>query len=255
MVIGAIKLIADGSPQGRTAWLSEPYLPDELLPPGFAGIAYQQEPPLHELIAAYHRAGFQLAIHGNGDAAIQSIIEGLQHAQREYPRNDARHIIVHAQTITQAQIQALAALNATPSFFPTHTHYWGDWYRQRALGLARASQISPLASADAAGVRYSIHTDSPVTPIDSMHLLYSATERLTSSGFLLGAEQRVSRLRALRAMTIDAAWQNHLDADRGSLEAGKLADFVVLSEDPLLADDVRRVRINEVWIGGIRQFP
>jgi len=196
-----------------------------------------------------------LAIHGNGDAAIQQIIEGLRFAQREYPREDARHIVVHAQTIRKTQLLALAELNITASFFPTHTHYWGDWYRQRALGEPRASNISPLASADEAGVRYSIHTDSPVTPIDSIHLLYTATERVTSSGFLLGAEQRISRLRALRAMTIDAAWQNHLDADRGSLEPGKLADFVVLSDDPLKVNEIRRIQVRQVWIGGNRYLP
>ncbi len=255
MKIGAIKLIADGSPQGRTAWLSKPYEQDTHL-----GIHYTGQPAiptmsLHAQILKYHRAGFQLAIHGNGDAAIQSIIDGLKKAQDDTPRTDARHLVVHAQTIRQSQLEALAEFRISASFFPSHTFYWGDWHRQRVLGESRAQFISPLASADAAGVRYTIHADSPVTPMNPMQMLWSATERKTSSGYVLGPDQRVSRLRALRAMTIDAAWQNHLEADRGSLEIGKLADMVVLSDDPLTVRDVRTVTASEVWIGGKRHLP
>lgn len=254
IAVGAIKLIADGSPQGRTAWLSEPYLYDELLGEDYRGFANLQNKTLHELVLRYHKAGFQLALHGNGDAAIQSIIDALQVAISEFPRDDARHIIVHAQTINKSQLRALALLDVSVSFFPTHTYYWGDWYRRRVLGESRAALISPLASADESGVRYTIHADSPVTPINPMQMLWSATQRLTASGYLLGAEERVSRQRALRALTIDAAWQNHLEGDRGSLEVGKLADFVVISHDPLTVDDVRYIKIREVWIGGKRRL-
>ena len=252
--ISAIKLIADGSPQGRTAWLSEPYLHDDTLLDGYDGLPYFPENTLHALIREYHRAGLQLAIHGNGDAAVQSIIDGIRLAQSEYPRSDARHLLVHAQVITEEQLAQLSELDVGVSFFPGHTYYWGDWYRYTVLGEARARAISPLASADIAGVKYSIHADSPVTPMDPMQMLWSATERRTRSGYLLGPEQRISRLRALRAMTIDAAWQNFIDNDRGSLTQGKLADFVILSDDPLLADDVRQITVQEVWIDGKLQY-
>lgn len=255
IAIGAIKLIADGSPQGRTAWLSKPYLFDEQLGEYYRGFASLSQVILHERIVHYHRAGFQLAIHGNGDAAIQSILDGLSLAQRLHPRVDARHIIVHAQTMSLEQLDEAAALEVSVSFFPTHTYYWGDWHRSRVLGESRAAIISPLASADAAGVRYTIHADSPVTPMDPMQMLWSSAERQTFSGYLLGPEQRISRERALRAMTIDAAWQNHLEQDRGSLEEGKLADFIVLSANPLLVDDVRSIEVEQVWIGGWQHFP
>jgi len=254
VVVGAIKLVADGSPQGRTALMLEPYLKDTWPGDHYHGIANLPKATLHELIVKYHKAGFQLALHGNGDAAIQSIIEGLQVAITQYPRNDARHFIVHAQTIRADQLQTLSRLDVSVSFFAAHTFYWGDWYRERVLGEKRAAFISPLASADTLGVRYSIHADTPVTPMNPMQMLWSATERLTSSGFLLGAEQRVSRLRALRALTIDAAWQNHIDDDRGSLEAGKLADFIALSDNPLEHQDVRDITVRQVWIGGKRKF-
>ena len=252
--IGAIKLLADGSPQGRTAWLSEPYLHEDGMVDGYDGLPYLPEDILHTLIRNYHRAGIQLAIHGNGDAAVQSIIDGIRLAQLQYPRNDARHILVHAQVITEAQLAELSELGIGVSFFPGHTFYWGDWYRYTVLGEARARAISPLASADKAGVRYSIHADSPVTPMNPMQMLWSATERRTRSGYVLGPEQRIGRLRALRAMTIDAAWQNFIDNDRGSLTPGKLADFVVLSDDPLSADDVREISAQQVWIGGKLEY-
>ena len=252
--ISAIKLIADGSPQGRTAWLSKPYLHDDALADGYDGLPYLPENTLHALIRDYHRAGLQLAIHGNGDAAVQSIIDGIRLAHAEYPRSDARHLLVHAQVITEAQLAELSELDVGVSFFPGHTYYWGDWYRYTVLGAARARTISPLASADKAGVRFSIHADSPVTPMNPMQMLWSATERRTRSGYLLGPEQRISRLRALRAMTIDAAWQNFIDNDRGSLTPGRLADFVVLSGDPLSVDDVRQITVQEVWIDGKLQY-
>ena len=253
--VGAIKLVADGSPQGRTAWLTEPY---KLLPgatEAAANSVYRGHPAMPEAefrawVERYHSAGFQLAMHGNGDASIDLIIDALAMANEHYPRKDARHIVVHAQTIRSDQLQTLADLSGTVSFFPAHTYFWGDWYRERLLGEVRSANISPLATADRFGVRYSIHSDAPVTPMQPMAMLWSATQRKTLSGVALGEMLVVSRERALRAMTIDAAWQNHLETDRGSLEAGKLADIIVLSGDPLQVDDVRKLHVQRVWIGG-----
>jgi predicted amidohydrolase YtcJ len=250
LAITAIKLIADGSPQGRTAWMTKPYLPDNTLAEGYRGFPVLTDEKLHSLMAMYHNAGVQLAIHGNGDAAIDSIIRGLALAQNRTPRADSRHLIVHAQTIREDQLRSLSTLGASVSFFPSHTYFWGDWYRKRVFGLTRAARISPLRSADQLQVRFSIHSDSPVTPLLPMHMLWSATERETISGYKLGVDETISRQRALRALTIDAAWQSFLENDRGSLEQGKLADFVVLSADPLSIDDVRDVVVEQVWIGG-----
>jgi len=209
---------------------------------------------LERLVSRYHRAGFQLALHGNGDAAIDAIIEALAMAQAEYPRQDTRHFVVHAQTIRPDQLASLSRLHVGVSFFPTHTYYWGDWYSTRVFDDARARQISPLAIADELGVRYTIHSDAPVTPVSPMQMLWSAVNRRTLSDVQLGPNLVVSRMRALRAMTIDAAWQNHLDSDRGSLEVGKLADVISLSDNPLLANDVRAINVSQVWIGGIERY-
>lgn len=253
--VGAIKLVADGSPQGRTAWLTEPYKQLPGATDTAANEAHRGHPAMPEAefrawVERYHAAGFQLAMHGNGDASIDLIIDAMRMANEHYPRSDARHIVVHAQTVRTDQLQALAELSATVSFFPAHTFFWGDWYREHLLGEVRSANISPLATADRFGVKYSIHSDAPVTPMQPMSMLWSATQRKTLSGMSLGEMLVVSRERALRALTIDAAWQNHLETDRGSLEAGKLADMIMLSGDPLQVDDVRKLQVQRVWIGG-----
>ena len=251
--LGAIKLIVDGSPQGRTAWLREPYL-TETNGVRDNGSAAMDIKFLQHLVRGYHRAGRQLALHGNGSAAIDAIITAVQLAQSEFPDSDLRHILVHGQTVQPDQLESLAALGMGVSFFPSHTYFWGDWYRQVLFGEERTAYISPLASASNAGVRFSLHTDAPVTPIDQLQVAWSANQRKTLTGAVVGAEESISILHALRAMTIDAAWQNGLEADRGSIEVGKLADFVVMSEDPTTVDDIRQVQIETVYIGAKEMY-
>jgi predicted amidohydrolase YtcJ len=252
--VGAVKIIADGSPQGLTAYLTSPYLPASGAPSGFAGIVAMPLEQLQAWVLRYHKAGYQLAIHGNGDAAIDDIISAVSAAQHAHPRTDARHILVHAQTLRRDQLPRLQQLGMSPSFFTAHTYYWGDWHRLRSLGPQRAASISPANWADQAGLRYSLHTDSPVTPMLPMQMIWSATRRETLTGHVLGPQQRISRQRALRAITIDAAWQNFLEDSRGSLEAGKLADLVVVSADPLQVDNVRDIQVLRTYIGGKEVF-
>lgn len=252
--VGALKLIVDGSPQGLTAWLGAPYPESADTEADYRGIAVIAPERLAETVARHHAAGRQLALHGNGDAAIDAILDAIDAAQSARPRADARHFIVHAQTVRPDQLVRMRELDVGASFFPAHTYYWGDWHRRRALGPVRARSISPLALADAAGVRYTLHTDAPVTPMRPMQALWSATERLTLSGAALGPELRVGRLRALRALTVDAAWQNRLELRLGSLEPGKASDFIVLSDDPLGVPDVRALHVVETWIEGVRRY-
>ncbi len=252
--LGAVKILVDGSPQGFTAFLSQPYFFNKDRAANYRGFALFNQDALTKLVVDYHVAGYQLALHGNGDAAIDQIIVAVKAAQAALPRPDARHIIVHAQVLRQDQVDQLKTLSLYPSFFTSHTYYWGDWHRRTSLGPARAQNISPAQWALDAGVRFSLHSDSPVTPINPMQLIWSATTRQTQSGFTLGPDQRISALAALRALTIDAAWHNHIEGSVGSFELGKFADAVVLSQSPLEADDARKIRVLETYINGVKRY-
>jgi len=225
---GAVKILVDGSPQGMTAYLSEPYFNTLDKPADYRGFALIDQVSLNSLVYDYHRRGYQLAMHGNGD--------------------------VHAQTIRQDQINRLPALSLSPTFFTSHTYYWGDWHRQYTLGPERANNISPARWAQQAGVRFSLHTDTPVTPVTQLQLLWSATKRQTQSGVTLGVDQRIDMQTALRAITIDAAWQNHIEDVVGSLEVGKFADLVVLSQSPFEVDDVRSIDVLATYINGVKRY-
>jgi len=251
---GAVKILVDGSPQGMTAYLSQPYFNTRDKPAGYRGFTLIDQVSLNALVSDYHRRGYQIAMHGNGDAAIESIINAVELAQAEYPRPDARHVIVHAQIIRQDQIDRLPSLSLNPTFFTSHTYHWGDWHRQFTLGPERASNISPARWAQQAGVRFTLHSDTPVTPIAQLQLLWSATKRQTQSGVTLGDDQRIDMQSALRAITIDAAWQNHIEDAVGSLEVGKYADLIVLSESPFEVDDVRNINVLATYINGVKRY-
>ena len=137
----------------------------------------------------------------------------------------------------------MAKLDIQPSFFANHTWYWGDWHRDVALGPKRADFISPQASAWAAGLRPSAHNDAPVVPPDIMRLIWSSVNRRTQSGDILGPLERIPVYRALQQVTINAAWQIHEEASKGSLEVGKQADFVVLNSNPLTSDPAQLAAI------------
>ena len=191
----------------------------------------------------------------NGDAAIDDFLNAIEEASRVHTRPDARPIAVHAQMTREDQLDTMQRLGVVPSFFCLHTYYWGDRHRDIFLGQERAERISPTRSAAERGMRFTIHTDAPVVPMDPGLLMWSAIRRETTSGVPLGPAQRLTPLEALRATTIDAAWQLHLDDTRGSIEVGKLADLALLETDPLTEpDSLRSLRVHRTWVGG-RDLP
>lgn len=256
--IGPVKIIADGSVQGRTAFLREPFFQNPADNPDYRGFPAIGQEQLNSTVLAYHRAGFQLAIHGNGDAGIDNILQAFGAAQKKFPVADPRMILVHGQMARTDQLELMLQQGVTPSFFPTHTYYWGDQHLARFMGPERGPMMSPTGSANAIGLKFSVHTDAPVTPIDPLQLLWSTVNRRSATGQQIGAEQRISVMQALRAMTIDAAWQVFQEKNRGSIEPGKFADLVVLSENPLLQPQaIRQLRVEETIVGGktVFQFP
>jgi predicted amidohydrolase YtcJ len=237
--IHAVKYWQDGSLQGFTGFLTKPYHQQPEGKHDYVGYPSRSREALVQTVRKYHQSGYQIAIHANGDAAIDDVLHAFRTVQRELPRPDARHRIEHCQTPREDQLDAVRELGITPSFFVGHVYYWGDRHRDIFLGPERAARISPLASALKRGIRFTIHNDTPVTPVDPLLLVWCAVNRRTKDGQPLGAEQAISPYAALASITSDAAWQNFEEKTKGSIEPGKFADFVVLAENPLTVDPLR----------------
>ena len=246
--IGGIKLVLDGSPQGKTAWLTEPYAH----PPHGQGKDYKGYPRLddtevNEFISESFSRGFPVLAHANGDAAADQLVNAVTLANEALGAADRRPVMIHAQTVREDQIDQMQALGIVPSYFVAHTFYWGDWHRDSVFGAERASRISPLQSTVKRNMPYTTHNDTPIVPPDMMRLLWSGVNRVTRSGKLLGPDQRITPLEALKSMTINAAYQFFEENDKGSIEVGKLADLTVLSANPLKVDamTIKDIRIEE----------
>ena len=240
--------------QCYTGYLSNPYhkviydLPDG---PMWRGYPMEPEQQFIEKVVGLHRQGWQLAIHGNGDDAIQMILNAYEEAQKRYPRADARHIVIHCQTVREDQLDRIKRLGVVPSFFVVHTYFWGDRHYEMFLGQDRAERISPLRSALKRGIPFSNHNDTFVTPIDPLLSVWSAVNRRTSGGRILGENQTIPVMDALRSVTSWAAYQACEERIKGSLEPGKLADFVILEANPLTVakETIKDIGISATIVG------
>ena len=251
LLMGPIKIVADGSIQGFTGYLSDPYYTPYQGDDNYRGYPSVTRERLFEQVQALHKAGYQIAIHGNGDQSIEDILDAFEAAQTVYPVDDPRMILIHSQMAREDQIARMRELGVTPSFFTAHTWYWGDRHRDIFMGPERAAVMSPSRWALDYGVRFSSHLDTPVTPMLPLQAVWSQVHRITYDGDVLGPEQRIGVMDALRAVTIDAAWQIFQEDNRGSLEPGKYADIIVLSGSPL--DDAMAMRdlvVERTLIGG-----
>ena len=235
--IGGAKISLDGSPQGKTAWLTRPYhvIPPGL-PPDYRGL---QTAPTDATIEAFSRCyerGWQILAHAGGDAAIDLMIGAVREARRRHGPGDRRPVLIHGHTLREDQVDALRDLGIFPALFPMHTFYWGDWHRDSVLGPERAENISPTGWLMSRGMMFTSHHDAPVARPDSMRVLSATVTRRSRTGDIIGPRHRVPVATALKAMTIWAAHQHFEETTKGSIEVGKLADFVVLSDNPLSVD-------------------
>ena len=245
-----VKIIADGSIQGYTGYLTEPYHRPYKGDASYRGYPLVLRDDLFAQVAGLFEKRIQVAIHGNGDASIDDSLDAIAAAAEQHPWPEARPLIIHAQMTRRDQLDRMKELNVTPSFFSAHTYFWGDRHVGIFMGPERAANMSPAKWAIDAGVRFSSHMDTPITPMRPLQAVWSQVERLSKSGALIGADQRIDRDAALRAVTIDAAWQVFMDDRIGSLEPGKLADLIVLSGDPLTEPDVRDLTVLRTVIEG-----
>ena len=242
--VGGVKLILDGSPQGKTAYLTQPYYK----PPHNESQSYKGYPLIPQIDVSklgkeYADLNIPIMAHANGDAAADMLIQAVRDAEIE---SDHRTIMIHAQTVREDQLDLMKELEIIPSYFSTHTFYWGDWHRDSVFGQDRAMRISPTNSTLERDMPFTVHNDAPVVPPDMMRLLWATTNRQTRSGKILGKQQRISTYSALEAMTINAAYQHFEDDIKGSIEVGKQADLVVLSEDPLSIDTKNLLELDVV---------
>ena len=238
--IAGVKLTLDGSPQGKTAWLTSHYhVPPVGKNDDYAGYPTMSDEKAFGYIEQAFQNKWQIMTHTNGDAAIQQYLDGIANAEKKYNYNDHRTTIIHGQTIRKDQLEQAAKLGVGVSLFPMHTFYWGDWHVESVLGHPRADYISPMKDAIMAGLNVTSHHDAPVTFPNSMRVLDATVNRVTRSGMILGPDQRISPYDALRTMTIWSANQYFEEKTKGSLAVGKRADLVILDKNPLKIDPLK----------------
>ncbi|SLN65962.1 N-substituted formamide deformylase precursor [Roseovarius albus] len=232
ITLGPRKLFTDGAFQLQTAYLSEPYhRPSD--PDAPCGMPYCDPDEFKAKVKQLHSMGFQIHCHCNGDRGADLLLDAIEAALAEHSREDHRHTVIHGQVLRDDQLERMARIGVTVSFFSAHIHFWGDRHYDTFLGPERAAKISPAASAERYGVRYTLHNDASVTPTRPLHLTHCAVNRKTASGRTLGEGEKISVLEAFKAQTVIAAWQVFKEDERGTIKPGKLADFTVLTQNPV----------------------
>ena len=255
--IGGMKVTLDGSPQGRTAWRTKPYL----LPPDGAKKDYSGYPaiPNDSVVASiYEKAlknNWQILTHANGDAAMDQMIRTMKTSVSKYGNEDRRNVLIHGQYIREDQLDSFKELNVITSLFPLHTFYWGDWHKQ-IIGDSLGNKISPTRTALDKGLKISIHTDAPVALPNLMRMVGISVERKSRSGQIIGINERLTPYEALQAITSWSAFQHFEEDSKGTLEKGKLADLVILDKNPLKVpmEEIKDIVVLKTFKEGVTVF-
>lgn len=237
--LGGYKIFLDGSPQGRTAWMKMNYKGTDSF-----GVSTMSD---EEVAGAVKKAvvdGRQLLAHCNGDAAAEQFIFAAKQIEDIEEFKKIRPVIIHGQLLSKDQLPRVKQLGIIPSFFVAHCYYWGDTHI-RNFGFERASEISPIKSALENNILFTLHQDTPVILPNMLETVWCAVMRKTKSGVILGKNEQISVYDALKAVTINAAYQYGEEKSKGSISTGKQADFIVLSENPL---EVPPERLKEIAV-------
>jgi len=235
--VAGAKLTIDGSPQGFTAWRDQPYYdPVGNYPEGYSGYAAATEEQVKDAVDWAYANDIQIITHANAEAASDLLVESLTAAREAHGGDDRRSVLIHGQFMREDQMDSYQELEVIPSLFPMHTFYWGDWHHDHTVGPERSMLISPTGWARDRGMIFTTHHDAPVALPDSMRVLDATVTRRSRSNRIMGEDQRVSPYVGLQAMTIWPAFQIFEEDRKGSIEVGKLADFVIVSGNPLEVD-------------------
>ena len=246
--LDSAKMFQDGSIQGLTGALREPYYKN---PDTYGDLIHKQE-DFQEEVLNLQKRGFRVTTHGNGDRAIGSILDAYEYAFGKDPGEDRRHRIEHVQAATAEDIVKMSELDVAGSFFINHVYYWGDRHEQIFLGPERGRRISPVREAVEHDLLFTLHSDCPITPISPLFSIWAAVNRVTREGKVLGPEQRIDVVTALKSMTIYGAELIFREDELGSIEVGKMADFAVLEKDPTAVDvmEIKDIGVKGTFIGG-----
>ena len=255
--IGGCKITLDGSPQGKTAAFTTPYLTGG--PNGekdWKGEPGVPQSEVNAIVKKCYDAGLRMNIHGNGDAAIDNAIKAHEFAAAGDLSKDRGTTIIHSQFVRKDQLQKYSEYKFIPSLFTEHTFFFGDTHVLNR-GKQQAYFLSPLKSAMVMGLRPTNHTDFNVAPIDQMLVIWSAVTRKSRSGEVIGPNERVTPMQALKAITINAAHQYREEDKKGSIKPGKLADLVILSGNPLTVkpDAIRDIKVLQTIKEGTTIYP
>ncbi|KWX19793.1 amidohydrolase [Mycolicibacterium wolinskyi] len=257
-----MKIWVDGSPWIGNIDLTFPYLDTDAtrtigVVPGSCGHANYTREQLAEIVGTFYPQGWQMACHVQGDAGVDTILDVYEEALRAHPRDDHRLRLEHVGAITPEQLQRAHDLGVTCSLFVDQIHYWGDIIVDGLFGPERGEQWMPAGSAVATGMRISLHNDPPVTPEEPLRNISVAVTRTAPSGRVLAPEQRLTVEQAIRAQTIDAAWQLFADNVIGSIEVGKYADLVLLSDDPrnVAPETIADLEVHATFLAGRQVYP
>ena len=249
--IGAWKVVGDGSNQGRSGYLKEPYLGT-----GGRGMPDISEEDLLRRIAWCEENGWQLMVHANGDAMVEMVVNAYYRVLKESGPKGLRHRIEHCSLVPSDELFArMAEVGVSPSFLINHVYYWGRAFRDDIIGERRAQYLDRVASALSHSLKFTLHSDYIVSPINPLHYVQVAvTRKMRDGGEVLNPDQRISVHDALRAITVNAAWQLNMEDVIGSLAPGKYADMVILDRDPrqVEPDEIDSIRVVETWMNGRR---